>query len=71
LKCRSQGTTLKVIGRQDFVAMKAFAGRPTDLADAARVIAADRDSLDLALPRRLARRFGQDAAECLERLLAE
>ena len=27
--------------------------------------------LDLALPRRLARRFGQDAAECLERLLAE
>jgi hypothetical protein len=66
-----QGTTLKVIGREDFVAMKAFAGEPTDLADAARVIAADRDSLDMALRRRLARRFGQVAADRLERLLAE
>jgi predicted nucleotidyltransferase len=66
-----QGVTLKFIGREDFIAMKAFAGGPTDLQDAARAISADRGSLDLALLRRLAHKFGRDAADALERLLAK
>ena len=33
-----QGSTLRFIGREDLIAMKAFAGAPTDLADAARAI---------------------------------
>jgi predicted nucleotidyltransferase len=65
-----QGRTLKFIGREDFIAMKAFAGGPTDLADAARAIAADRSSLDLPLLRRLASGYGRAASEHLERLLA-
>jgi predicted nucleotidyltransferase len=65
-----QGNTLKFIGREDFIAMKVFAGGPLDLVDAARAICAGRDSLDLDLVRRLAKRYGRDAAESLERLLA-
>ena len=65
-----QGMTLNFIGREDFIAMKVFAGGPTDLADAARVIMASGPSLDFGLMRRLARQFGPDAARALERLLS-
>jgi hypothetical protein len=65
-----QGSTLKFIGREDFIAMKVFAGGPTDLVDARRAISAARDTLELDLLRRLAKRYGRDAAESLERLLA-
>jgi predicted nucleotidyltransferase len=65
-----QGNTLKFVGREDFIAMKVFAGGPMDIVDATRAISAGRDSLDLDLLRRLAKRYGRDAAESLERLLA-
>ncbi|MGH8210999.1 MAG: hypothetical protein ACREU6_15680 [Steroidobacteraceae bacterium] len=64
-----RGSTLKFIGREDFIAMKVFAGGPMDLVDATRAILASRDSLDLDLLRRLAKRYGRDASESLERLL--
>ena len=49
--------------------MKVFAGGPMDLVDATRAIAAAGESLDRELVRRLAKRFGRDASESLERLL--
>ena len=49
--------------------MKVFAGEPMDLVDATRAIAAAGTSLDRELVRQLARRFGKDASESLERLL--
>jgi hypothetical protein len=49
--------------------MTAFAGGPVDLADARAVIELDRDSLDVELLRRLAQRFGSDAARIVEDLL--
>jgi hypothetical protein len=61
--------TLEIVGREDFIAMKAFAGGPVDLADARAVIDLDRTSLDLELLRRLARRFGTDAARAVEDLI--
>jgi len=61
---------LRIIGREDFIAMKVFAGGPVDLMDASRVISAARESLDVELLHRLARRFGGEAAESLDRLLA-
>jgi hypothetical protein len=64
-----QGSKLKFIGREDFIAMKVFAGGPMDLLDATRAISAGRDSLDFDLMRRLARRYGRDTSESLERLL--
>jgi len=63
------GCPLRVIGREDFIAMKAFAGGPLDLADARAVIELDRPGLDLALLRRLAVRFGHDASRNIESLL--
>jgi predicted nucleotidyltransferase len=61
--------TLRLIGREDFIAMKAFAGRAIDLMDAARAITAAGDSLEFALVRKLAKRFGREASECADRLL--
>jgi predicted nucleotidyltransferase len=64
-----QGKTLKFIGREDFIAMKAYAGGPMDLVDAARAITAGGASVDLDLVRRLAKRFGREAFASLDRLL--
>jgi predicted nucleotidyltransferase len=60
---------LAIVGREDFIAMKAFAGGPVDLADARAVIELDRKSLDLELLRRLAQRFGRNAARVVEDLM--
>lgn len=65
-----QGAHLRFIGREDFVAMKVFAGGPQDIADAKAAIGAARTTLDTALLRRLAKQFGHDASERLEELLA-
>jgi predicted nucleotidyltransferase len=62
--------TLEIVGREDFIAMKAFAGGPVDLADARAVIEMNRESLDLALLRRLAQRFGRNAARVVEEIIA-
>ena len=66
-----QGERLRVIGREDFIAMKLFAHGPQDLADAEFALAAGKDSIDVGLLRRLTRGFGHEAAEALERLLRE
>jgi predicted nucleotidyltransferase len=60
---------LEIVGREDFIAMKAFAGGPVDLADARAVIAQDRESLDLELLQRLAQRFGRDTVKAVESLI--
>ncbi len=65
-----QGEKLRFIGREDFIAMKVFAGGPVDIVDATRAIAAGGGSLDTQLLRRLAKRYGSGCAEVLERLLA-
>jgi len=63
------GATLEIVGREDFVAMKAFAGGPVDLADARAVIDLDRGSLDIDLLRRLAMRFGRETAKAVGALI--
>lgn len=60
---------LAIVGREDFIAMKAFAGGPVDLADARAVVDLDRETLDLELLRRLAQRFGLDAARVVDDLI--
>lgn len=65
------GFSLKVIGREDFVAMKAHAGGPVDLADARAVIEVDPAGLDSELVRRIAAGFGRDAMRHVESLLSE
>lgn len=64
------GELLSVIGREDFIAMKVFAGGPQDLADARSVITAAGESVDLPLLRRLAARFGHATTKSLDSLLS-
>lgn len=64
------GTTLRIIGREDFIAMKCFAGGPQDILDAQEVIRGVDGPVDVDLVRRITRRFGRPAADVLERLLA-
>jgi hypothetical protein len=64
-----QGVALRVIGREDFVAMKVFAGGPQDMSDAKSAITAAGGHLDLTLLRRLTQRYGRAASDSLERLL--
>jgi hypothetical protein len=64
-------TKIKVVGLEDFIAMKAFAGGPVDLADAAHAIVAGGATLDGDLLRRVARGYGRDAVAAVESLLAE
>jgi hypothetical protein len=65
-----RGRMVRFIGREDFIALKAFAGGPLHLVDAARAISAAGSSLDIALVRRLTKQYGQQASETLDRLLA-
>lgn len=68
-RVRLADATLEIAGREDFIAMKAFAGGPVDLADARAVIEQDRASLDVELLRQLAQRFGREAVTAVESLL--
>lgn len=64
-----RGITLRVVGREDFIAMKCFAGERQDLVDARSAFEGAQGPLDLDLLRTVARRFGRDAADRLENLL--
>lgn len=64
------GSSLRVIGREDFIAMKCFAGGPQDIADARQAIKVADEPLRIDLLRRLSRRFGRPAADVLEQVLA-
>ena len=65
-----QGVTLRFVGREDFIAMKCFAGAPPDLADARAVFESAQGPIDIDLIRAVTRRFGRDAADRFEKLLA-
>lgn len=64
-----EGTQLRFVGREDFIAMKVAAGSPIDLLDAENAIAADPRSLNVDLVRSLGLRFGTSAAGSLEKML--
>ena len=62
---------LRIVGREDFIAMKCFAGGPQDVADARSAYLAAQGPVDLELLRTVTRRFGRDAADKLEEVLAQ
>jgi hypothetical protein len=64
-----EGTQLRVVGCEDFIAMKIFAGGPLDLVDARRAIAISRELLDVELILRLAAQFGKDALQACRQML--
>jgi hypothetical protein len=64
-----RGATLRVVGREDFIAMKCFAGGPQDIADARDALQTPGARTDMALLRQVTRRFGRAATDILESLL--
>jgi predicted nucleotidyltransferase len=64
-----QGERLRVVGREDFIAMKLFAGGPQDLLDARRAMAVSKGSLDMSLLLRVAKGFGHQAVQSLQSIL--
>jgi hypothetical protein len=65
-----QGIPLRVVGREDFIAMKCFADGPQDLLDAKDAYLGAESPVDLDLMRRITRRFGRAAADRLEQMLS-
>jgi len=61
---------LRIVGREDFIAMKCFAGDPQGLAGARAAFEGAQGPVDLDLLRAATRRFGRDAADRLEELLS-
>jgi hypothetical protein len=64
------GVNLRIVGREDFIAMKCFAGSPQDLLDAQSAYRSAQGPVDLDLLRAVTRRFGRGAADNLEQVLA-
>ena len=64
------GIDLRIAGREDFIAMKCFAGGPQDILDARSAYCSAQSPVDLDLLRAVTRRFGRDAADNLEQVLA-
>jgi predicted nucleotidyltransferase len=65
------GGNLRVIGREDFIAMKCFAGRPQDILDARVALNGAQAPIDFDLLRRVTCRFGRAAADVLEQISAD
>ena len=65
-----QGQSVQVIGLEDFIAMKCFAGGPQDISDAQSSLKNHDAPIDVDLLRRLTRRFGRAASDVLEQLLS-
>ncbi len=61
---------LRIVGREDFIAMKCYAGGPQDLLDARSAYEAAPGPIDLDLLRTVTRRFGRQAADRLQEVLA-
>lgn len=64
------GESLRFVGLEDFVSMKAFAGGPKDLADARSALEAASEPPNLNLLRKLAARYGAATVRSLESLLS-
>jgi hypothetical protein len=63
------GETLRFISREDFIAMKCFAGGPQHLLEAADGWVGAEGPINLDLIRRVTLRFGREAADRLEQVL--
>lgn len=65
------GVNLRFVGREDLIAMKCFAGGPQDLLDARSAYESAQGPIELDLLRAVTRRFGREAADNLEQILAD
>jgi len=60
-----EGESLRMIGLEDFIAMKLSAGSPKDLEDARQAFAVSKEKLDVELLKQLTARFGKETRQLL------
>jgi predicted nucleotidyltransferase len=65
------GKTLHVVGVEDFIAMKLFAGGPKDIDDVVGVLKVSRGRVRIPLLKQLAQHYGKDALRRLDSLVRE
>jgi len=65
------GAPLRIVGAEDLVAMKLFAGGVQDLEDVRGVLAVSGQDLDLSLLADISAQYGQDVSEKLNAILNE
>ena len=70
-KARFMDCSIKVIGREDFIAMKIFAGSSKDILDVIGVLNVSGEKIDLKLLKKLTAQYGADCAKKLQALLKE
>lgn len=63
------GESLRVVSREDFIAMKLYAGGPQDLSDAKQVLAISAGLLDLSSLRMITTKYGRVAVANLDAIL--
>ncbi len=69
IKTAFMGTQIRLIGIEDFIAMKIFAGSPTDLSDVDGVLRVSHGRINLSLLKELAQNYGKGVLSKLESLL--
>lgn len=63
------GLSIQIIGLEDFIAMKIFAGGPKDIQDALGVLKESKGKIDLALLKRLTSAYGKKELARVEKIL--
>jgi predicted nucleotidyltransferase len=71
IEAEFMGARIHLVGIEDFIAMKIFAGSPKDLNDAAGVLKVSRDRTNFSLLRELVQGYGKSALHRLETLWKE
>lgn len=71
LQIEMNGEPLQIVSREDFIALKLFAGGPVDVRDAQQAYYVNKEMLDVALLRNVTRKFSRDASKTLETIIAE
>jgi len=64
-----EGERIRMVGLEDFIAMKVFAGSPKDLEDAKQAMAVSGKSIDRSLLQKTTSHFGQKALKVLRTLI--
>ena len=70
-KARFMGRSIKVISKEDFIAMKIFAGSPKDIQDAIGVLDVSGEKINLSVLKKLTKGYGRAYVKTIEKIFRE
>jgi hypothetical protein len=71
VEVRFMNEPVRIIGIEDFIAMKLFAASPKDIDDARNALAVSGDNVDKNLLKTITRQYGRQELDTLEQLLTD